>query len=425
MKTALVLAGGGSRGSYQAGVIQALHELNIKIDIVTGTSIGALNGCLVVQNEIDALLDLWNDIDITQVIKGEYPKDFSIESMLTNSNLALHFFRQYKEHSMDNAPLKELIAHYFNEEKFTNSPIDYGLVSVNFPSLKPALIKKSEMLEDGVNYMIASSSCFPAFPIHEFERGRFIDGGYYDNLPVDLALELGATHFIIVDLDCDIIHPHFINYPNMTYLYPKEYIGSILNFDQAQIQKNISLGYHDTLKAYGKLEGHKYSFIPSDNDQLFETFYLKLLSIEASSTLTNYQNNHYAILSTLQEKAHKSNLSVKEVAYLILDELMILCKYDTSTIYEFDIVSKQLLAYFNEELSEPKDTQHLQFIQTIMKRLVGIDQLNSVKLMINMLKYPQYYDDIQQKYIKFDPMIYSLVQFILLLEKELIYEIKM
>ena len=44
MKTALVLGGGGSRGAYEIGVWKALNELNIHADIVTGTSIGALNG---------------------------------------------------------------------------------------------------------------------------------------------------------------------------------------------------------------------------------------------------------------------------------------------------------------------------------------------------------------------------------------------
>ena len=44
MKTGIALAGGGSKGSYQTGVWKALRELGIDYDIVTGTSIGAING---------------------------------------------------------------------------------------------------------------------------------------------------------------------------------------------------------------------------------------------------------------------------------------------------------------------------------------------------------------------------------------------
>ena len=46
---ALVLSGGGSKGSYQIGVWKALRDMNIKFDIVTGTSAGALNAALITQ----------------------------------------------------------------------------------------------------------------------------------------------------------------------------------------------------------------------------------------------------------------------------------------------------------------------------------------------------------------------------------------
>ena len=49
MKRAVVLSGGGSKGSYEIGVWKALRRLHIKYDIVTGTSIGALNGALMTQ----------------------------------------------------------------------------------------------------------------------------------------------------------------------------------------------------------------------------------------------------------------------------------------------------------------------------------------------------------------------------------------
>ena len=52
-KTALVLSGGGARGAYEAGVWQALTELGIKIDIITGTSVGAINAAMVAQDELE------------------------------------------------------------------------------------------------------------------------------------------------------------------------------------------------------------------------------------------------------------------------------------------------------------------------------------------------------------------------------------
>ena len=49
----LVLAGGGTKEAYQVGVWKALQELNINVTAIVGTSIGALNGALFLQDDID------------------------------------------------------------------------------------------------------------------------------------------------------------------------------------------------------------------------------------------------------------------------------------------------------------------------------------------------------------------------------------
>ena len=71
MKRAVVLAGGGSRGAYQIGVWQALRELGIEYHIVTGTSVGALNGAMMVQGDYDLALHLWQQLVTTDVGKAE------------------------------------------------------------------------------------------------------------------------------------------------------------------------------------------------------------------------------------------------------------------------------------------------------------------------------------------------------------------
>ena len=58
-KRAVVLGGGGSRGSYQIGVWQAMLELGLEYHVVTGTSVGALNGALMAQREFEAAYDLF------------------------------------------------------------------------------------------------------------------------------------------------------------------------------------------------------------------------------------------------------------------------------------------------------------------------------------------------------------------------------
>ena len=48
----LVLEGGGTKGAYQIGAYKALRDLGIKFQGVAGTSIGALNGAYIIQNDI-------------------------------------------------------------------------------------------------------------------------------------------------------------------------------------------------------------------------------------------------------------------------------------------------------------------------------------------------------------------------------------
>ena len=61
-KTAIVLAGGGSRGAYQLGVWKALREMGVDYQLVTGTSVGALNGTLMVQQDYEKACQVWENI---------------------------------------------------------------------------------------------------------------------------------------------------------------------------------------------------------------------------------------------------------------------------------------------------------------------------------------------------------------------------
>ena len=127
-------------------------------------------------------------------------------------------------------------------------------------------------------YLIASASCFPAFPVKEIHGKKYIDGGYYDNIPIQLALDLGADEIIAVDLkaiglkkkvkDCSV---------PITYITPRCDLGSFLVFDKTLARRAMRLGYFDTLKTFHKLEGNYYTFYRGElkklTHQYFEPFY--------------------------------------------------------------------------------------------------------------------------------------------------------
>src|SRR6478672_8942528 len=66
IENVLVLQGGGSLGAFACGVFKALVKKNVRIDIVAGTSIGAVNGAIIVGSKSDHpekdLEDFWMEI---------------------------------------------------------------------------------------------------------------------------------------------------------------------------------------------------------------------------------------------------------------------------------------------------------------------------------------------------------------------------
>ena len=102
---ALVLSGGGSKGSYQIGVWKALKELNMKFDIVTGTSVGALNGVMYVQNDYKKALNIWKKINL-KVLFGEdaieSTNNFEVYKMYSNQISYNAFEKAYRGTTWNN-----------------------------------------------------------------------------------------------------------------------------------------------------------------------------------------------------------------------------------------------------------------------------------------------------------------------------------
>ena len=188
MKRAIVLSGGGSKGAYEIGVWKALNKLNIDYDIVTGTSVGALNGALMVQKDFRYGLKLWKQISFNKIFNDKV-KDTSkaTEVISTVSKNIL------QNGGMDVSKLEKLIKDVVNLNIIYSSSIDFGLVTVNLSTKKPVMLQKKNISRDKFcDYLIASATCFPAFQVKNIDGNSYVDGGYYDNLPINLAIKMGA-----------------------------------------------------------------------------------------------------------------------------------------------------------------------------------------------------------------------------------------
>lgn len=269
MRRAIALGGGGTKGAYEAGVWKALKELDIEYEIVTGTSIGAVNGALMVAREYERACEIWNTIEMENVIADGVNLTATMEGMFNQREAIGPFLKKYvKNKGADVSPFLEFIDSLVDEEKVRASDVDFGLVTVQVSSLKPMELTKEEipvgLLKD---YIMASASIFPVFPMHRIGNELYLDGCYYDNLPIDLALKMGADEVIAVDLHTSPQHPNYVNKPYVKYITPSRSLGTMLNFDRAVLNANQALGYYDTMKAFGKMDGMDYIFRQEDLDQ--------------------------------------------------------------------------------------------------------------------------------------------------------------
>lgn len=268
-KTALVLGGGGSKGAYEIGVWQALNELGIQIDIVTGTSIGAVNGALVAQNDFEIAKKSWSEIK---------------ESTITELT--------------EKEELRRILEENLKEGEIRQSVTEYGIVTVEFPSFKSHCIFIEEIPRGQlIDYILASAACFPIISPYEINDKKFIDGAYFDNIPVEMALKRGAVNVIAVDLDTiGIERKDALKEAGFLKMISCKWsLGSCLDFDPQNTKRIIRLGYLDTMKSFNVFSGEKYTFVKDE--------FTKRRLMEADAAACVFQLNPTIVYS--KEVLHK------------------------------------------------------------------------------------------------------------------------
>ena len=354
MKYGLVLSGGGSKGAYESGCMKALQELGYHFDIVTGTSIGALNGLLIAQEDYQKLYELWDTLSLEKVLKHPIQFDFSIENLMNNSSNIGPFLKSYLDKKgADIEPLVQLIKGLYNGEKAKNSPIKYGLCTV--PSMKPLEITVDEMSEENiVEYAIASASCFPAFPIHYINKQGYIDGGYYDNLPISLALKMGAQKIIAIELNQELTHQYLLHRHNITFIRPSKHLGGFLDFNRELLDQRVRLGYLDTLKTFKQLKGYRFTFYNEEIPQeIALSFHNQILNYE------DHYNHHLLtindetpLLDLLKEKTYLDSLQLDDYFILGLELYLEEHNYDDLKVYHFNELIQEIKNDLKPDLRE-------------------------------------------------------------------------
>ncbi len=269
----LVLEGGGARGAYHVGAYKAIKELNLEIGGIAGTSIGAINAAMMVQGDYDMLEKVWYNINSFELFdideKAIDFKHFNLQDV--NFSYLLHQSKEIlNNRGLDTSKIRELFDSYIDEDKIRSSNIDLGIVTVNLTDKKPMELMKEDIPKGKlVDFLIASAN-LPVFKIEEMDEKKYLDGGFYNNLPIDILANKGYKDIIAVrTLAMGIIRKVKIKDINITYIQPVESLGSMfgtLDFNKNRAEEYINLGYYDAMKVFKKLKGFKYYCIPFEGN---------------------------------------------------------------------------------------------------------------------------------------------------------------
>jgi len=184
----LALGSGASRGWAHIGIIDALAELDITIDIISGCSIGSLVGAAYVAGNLNKLED-W----ISAMSTRELARFFEV-------NLSLNGF-------VDTRKLNQFMRNYICEEKTCIEDLNkpFACVATDLQTGQEIWFT-----EGSVHEAIWSSISMPGlFPPIKYQNKWLVDGGLVNPVPVSLCRAMGAEIVIAVSLNSDLVGKRF------------------------------------------------------------------------------------------------------------------------------------------------------------------------------------------------------------------------
>ena len=221
---AIALSGGGARGLAQIGVLKALEEGGIPIDIIIGTSMGSIVGGLYSAGYSIAELDsLAKTIDWNSLIsldrktnRGELFVDQKITEDKAVVNLRLQGLKPIIPNSINDGQrlsnelnLLALQAPIHVEESFDNLFYKFRAVCTDLVTGEKVVLDKGPL---SLAMRASSSVSFLLSPTN-YDSLVLVDGGLVENIPVSTAVEQGGNFIIAVNTTSDLHPENELEYP--------------------------------------------------------------------------------------------------------------------------------------------------------------------------------------------------------------------
>ncbi|GAA0709800.1 patatin-like phospholipase family protein [Paraclostridium ghonii] len=239
MKLGLCLAGGGAKGAFQAGVIYGLYEKGLAFDIISGTSIGAINGYYIYTENVNKLKEMWINI---QTI-GE--NGVKIVGNTVDNSLAIDLLRELEDNSKDKKNF------YVNYVKIDNSIMKEVIVDISKKSYDKGLesIKYSSLLPFRPSKDLNPNDQFKKDLIDGIYDGYKLDGGMLNNTLLKPLIDATVDKIVLITMNKDFEIPEDIkniyNEGNIIIIRPNTEFekNATLNFEGEFCKQIFNEGY--------------------------------------------------------------------------------------------------------------------------------------------------------------------------------------
>lgn len=208
-KIGLVLSGGGARGAAHVGVLKVLDELNVPIDYIAGTSMGAIVGGLYASGmSATELEEVIENADWVRLLSDKPPRSQRTfrrksddQGFLVNFDMGLRkrklvFPRGLVQGQVLTLELRKLLNSVATTDEFDQLPIPFRAIAADIVTGEQVVMDSGDLVAS----IRASMSVPGLFKPVRIDRHLLVDGGIVNNLPIDIVKAMGADILIVVDV---------------------------------------------------------------------------------------------------------------------------------------------------------------------------------------------------------------------------------
>ena len=364
---------------------------------------------------------MWKEIETGKVLDFDAP--LSIDSFKDYRRTLTGFLiKIIREKGISSAPLKALIDTYIDDEsRIRSDGTIFGLSTTNLKTREIEYYFLDDIEEGRLNdYLLASASLYPAIQKKMIDGTPYIDGGYWNNIPINMALDKLPDQIVLVDLQGPgLLHyDHRIEECESLLIRTKWPLGDMLLFDTNRTEVNIELGYCETMKLARPdiYRGLWYTYDTDTVETDASVFYLALnglLTGKRSKGVYEYikKDNHQLIFLREIEKRWGSAVDETTVSLALCELTGKLFNMIPDKIYSIDKFQNELI----HRLIKMRDAERKNPINEFEPRFLLSGKewteefLEGLPLISNRTLVIQILERLEDEQLKWDTPFYKLM----------------